>query len=108
MATLLQKLQHKLHEQGKRRTASSDHQSPLLSSITRTHRMQSPPVAIAPNDPIVPYFLSNPGTVEIDKLHLDSPVLRALQSEGIKMVVPMITQGQLVGLLNLGPRLSEQ
>jgi serine phosphatase RsbU (regulator of sigma subunit) len=70
--------------------------------------MQSPPVAVAPNDPIVPYFLSNPGAVEIDKLHLDSPVLRALQSEGIKVVVPMITQGKLLGLLNLGPRLSEQ
>jgi serine phosphatase RsbU (regulator of sigma subunit) len=111
MATLLQKLQHKLHEQGKRRAASSArtaHQRPLLSSMARTRWMQSPPVAIAPNDPIVPYFLSNPGTAEIDKLHLDSPVLHALQSEGIKMVVPMITQGQLVGLLNLGPRLSEQ
>ena len=111
MATLLQKLQQKLHEQGKRHAASiarAAHRSPQSSGTARTHRMQSPPVAVAPNDPIVPYFLSNPGAVEIDKLHLDSPVLRALQSEGIKVVVPMITQGQLLGLLNLGPRLSEQ
>lgn len=111
MATLLQKLQHKLHEQGKRHAASiarAAHQSPPLSGTARTHRVQSPPVAVAPNDPIVPYFLSNSGAVEIDKLHLDSPVLRALQSEGVKVVVPMIAQGKLVGLLNLGPRLSEQ
>ena len=111
MATLLQKLQQKLHEQGKRHAASiarAAHRSPQSSGTARTHRMQSPPVAVAPNDPIVPYFLSNPGAVEIDKLHLDSPVLRALQSEGIKVVVPMITQGKLLGLLNLGPRLSEQ
>ena len=111
MATLLQKLQHKLHEQSKRHAASigrAAQQSPQLSGTARTHRMQSPPVTVAPNDPIVPYFLSNPGAVEIDKLHLDSPVLRALQSEGIKVVVPMITQGKLLGLLNLGPRLSEQ
>src|SRR5436305_14846793 len=111
MATLLQKLQHKLHEQGKRDAASiarAAHQSSQLSSTARTHLMQSPPVAVAPNDPIVPYFLNNSGAVEINKLHLDSPVLRALQSEGVKVVVPMIAQGKLVGLLNLGPRLSEQ
>jgi serine phosphatase RsbU (regulator of sigma subunit)/anti-sigma regulatory factor (Ser/Thr protein kinase) len=63
---------------------------------------------IAPNDPVVAYFQSMPGAVEIDRLQLDSPALRALKAAGVKMVMPLVSQGELVGLLNLGPRLSEQ
>jgi serine phosphatase RsbU (regulator of sigma subunit)/anti-sigma regulatory factor (Ser/Thr protein kinase) len=63
---------------------------------------------IAPNDPIVAYFLSDPGAIEVDKLHLDSPALLAMKAAGVKLAVPLVSQGELVGLLNLGPRLSEQ
>jgi serine phosphatase RsbU (regulator of sigma subunit)/anti-sigma regulatory factor (Ser/Thr protein kinase) len=63
---------------------------------------------IAPNDPIVAYFLSAPGTLEVDKLHLDSPALQAMKNAGVKLAIPLVSQGELVGLLNLGPRLSEQ
>jgi serine phosphatase RsbU (regulator of sigma subunit)/anti-sigma regulatory factor (Ser/Thr protein kinase) len=73
-----------------------------------SRQMASPAVDIAPNDPIVAYFLSAPGAVEIDKLHLESPALRALRAAGVKLVVPLVSQGELVGLLNLGPHLSEQ
>jgi GAF domain-containing protein len=73
-----------------------------------SRQMASPAVDIAPNDPIVAYFLSAPGAVEIDKLHLESPSLRALRAAGVKLVVPLVSQGELVGLLNLGPHLSEQ
>jgi serine phosphatase RsbU (regulator of sigma subunit)/anti-sigma regulatory factor (Ser/Thr protein kinase) len=65
-------------------------------------------VDIAPNDPIVAYFLSAPGVVEIDKLEMDSPALSALKAAGVKIAVPLVGQGDLVGLLSLGPRLSEQ
>ncbi len=34
---------------------------------------------IAPNDPLVAYFRSSPGVVEIDKLHLDSPMVGELR-----------------------------
>lgn len=67
-----------------------------------------PPVDIAPNDPIVAYFLSAPGAVELDSLKLDSPALRGLLAAGVKLVIPLVSQGELVGLLNLGPRLSQQ
>jgi serine phosphatase RsbU (regulator of sigma subunit) len=63
---------------------------------------------IAPNDPIVAYFASASGVVEIEKLDLDSPALRAMKAADIKMVVPLVSQGELIGLLNLGPRLSQQ
>src|ERR687890_811430 len=67
-----------------------------------------PEVEIAPNDPIVAYFASASGVVEIDKLDLDSPALRAMKEAEIKVVVPLVSQGELIGLLNLGPRLSQQ
>lgn len=71
-------------------------------------RQVTPPIDIAPDDPIVAYFLSAPGAVEVDKLHLDSPALQALRAAGVKLAIPLVSQGELVGLLNLGPRLSEQ
>ncbi len=63
---------------------------------------------ISPNDPIVPYFQSAPGAVELRNLELDSPALEQMRAQGITMVVPLVTQGELIGLLNLGPRLSDQ
>jgi len=64
--------------------------------------------SIAPDDPILAYFQSSPGPVEIDKLKLDSPALEALREAGVKLAVPLVSQGELIGVLNLGPRLSEQ
>jgi serine phosphatase RsbU (regulator of sigma subunit) len=54
------------------------------------------------------YFLSTPGIVEIEHLHLNSSMLQSLKDTGIRLSVPLISQGELVGLLNLGPRRSEQ
>lgn len=59
-------------------------------------------------DPVIRYFQSAPGVVEIDKLDFDSPTLRTLKAAGVKLTVPLVSQGELIGLLNLGPRLSEQ
>src|SRR5215211_2377891 len=68
----------------------------------------APELEIASNDPIVAYFASASGVVEIDKLDLDSPALKAMKAAQIKVVVPLVSQGELIGLLNLGPRLSQQ
>jgi serine phosphatase RsbU (regulator of sigma subunit)/anti-sigma regulatory factor (Ser/Thr protein kinase) len=70
--------------------------------------LDAPPVDIAPNDPIVAYFQSAPGAVDVEELELDSPALEGLRAAGVKLVVPLVSQGELIGLLNLGPRLSEQ
>src|SRR4051794_24349944 len=67
-----------------------------------------PAVEISPNDPIVAYFQSAPGAVALDGLELDSPALDALRAAGVRLAVPLVSQGELVGLLNLGPRLSDQ
>lgn len=65
-------------------------------------------VGIEPDDPLVAYFQSSPGPVEIDKLKLDSSALAGLRAAGVQLAVPLVSQGELIGVLNLGPRLSEQ
>ncbi len=71
-------------------------------------QLELPPIEISANDPIVAYFQSAPGAVDLDGLELDSPALVALREAGVKLAVPLVSQGELVGLLNLGPRLSDQ
>jgi serine phosphatase RsbU (regulator of sigma subunit)/anti-sigma regulatory factor (Ser/Thr protein kinase) len=103
MATLLQRLRV-------RRGALAKRESEVIHihEAGQMQQMTPPPMDIAPNDPIVAYFLSAPGTVEVDKLHLDSPALQAMKDAGVKLAIPLVSQGELVGLLNLGPRMSEQ
>ena len=103
MATLLQRLRMRRVGLGKRES-----QMIQIREVDHFRQMMPPPMDIAPNDPIVAYFLSAPGTIEVDKLHLDSPALQAMKNAGVKLAIPLVSQGELVGLLNLGPRLSEQ
>jgi serine phosphatase RsbU (regulator of sigma subunit) len=86
---------------------------PIVEAPTHHEQQQeeeepAPQLEIAPNDPIVAYFASASGVVEIDKLDLHSPALKAMKAKQIKVVVPLVSQGELIGLLNLGPRLSQQ
>ena len=103
MATLRQRFQQVWIRWPKRQTKVI-----ALPQENQPQQMVVPPLDIAPNDPIVGYFLSSPGPVEVDKLHLDSPALQAMKVAGVKLTIPLMSQGELVGLLNLGPRLSEQ
>ena len=77
-------------------------------SPARVIQTQMPQMDLAPNDPLLVYLLSGTEVVEIDKLEMDSPGLRTLKQAGVKIAVPLISQGELIGLLNLGPRRSEQ
>ena len=103
MATILQRLRI-------RRGGSAKRESEVIQirNVDQNQQMMLPPMDIAPNDPIVAYFLSAPGAIEVDKLHLASPALQAMKDAGVKLAIPLVSQGELVGLLNLGPRLSEQ
>ena len=87
---------------GRRENAAAP--APVLSRP----RAAAPAIDIAPDDPLIAYFQNAPGAVEIEKLDLDSPALRALKASGVKLAVALVSQGELIGLLNLGPRLSEQ
>ncbi len=104
MATLFQRFQQMRLGRAKRESEAV--QQPV--TVSRSRKIETISLDIAPHDPLVVYFLSAPGAVELDKLHMDSPALKALQAAAVKVVIPLVSQGELVGLLNLGPRLSEQ
>ena len=46
--------------------------------------------------------------VDVERLELDSPALAELRAAGVRVIVPLVAQGELVGALYLGPRLSDQ
>jgi PAS domain S-box-containing protein len=71
-------------------------------------QVAAPGLEIAPNDPILAHLANASGVVEVHKLELDSPALRTMKASGVRLVVPLVSQGELIGLLNLGPRLSQQ
>ena len=81
------------------------------AAVTMTPAMNEQPgvtVDIPETDPLFAYLQSAPGPVDLSKLELASPALEELRVAGVALVVPLVTQGELIGTLNLGPRLSEQ
>jgi serine phosphatase RsbU (regulator of sigma subunit)/anti-sigma regulatory factor (Ser/Thr protein kinase) len=66
------------------------------------------PVDIGPNDPLLAYLQSASGAVDVEHLELDSPALAELRAAGVKLAVPLVSQGELIGALYLGPRRSQQ
>src|ERR1035437_6919709 len=67
-----------------------------------------PAIVIAPNDRLFAYLQSASGVVDAERLELDSPALAEIRASGIRIVVPLVAQGELIGALYLGPRLSDQ
>jgi serine phosphatase RsbU (regulator of sigma subunit)/anti-sigma regulatory factor (Ser/Thr protein kinase) len=81
---------------------------PSSPDLTAADLPVVPTVEIAPNDPLVTYLQSAGGAIEIEKLELESPAVDALKQAGVSLVVPLVSGGELIGTLNLGPRLSDQ
>jgi serine phosphatase RsbU (regulator of sigma subunit)/anti-sigma regulatory factor (Ser/Thr protein kinase) len=92
----------------RRRRAAAPADSAVQAATAPIGTPEQPPVEIRPNDPLLAYFQSASEAVDIDALELDSPALRELKAAGVKLAVPLVSQGELIGVLNLGPRLSEQ
>jgi serine phosphatase RsbU (regulator of sigma subunit)/anti-sigma regulatory factor (Ser/Thr protein kinase) len=65
-------------------------------------------IDIPETDPLFAYLQAAPAPVDLTHLELASPALDQLRAAGVALVVPLVTQGELIGTLNLGPRLSEQ
>jgi serine phosphatase RsbU (regulator of sigma subunit)/anti-sigma regulatory factor (Ser/Thr protein kinase) len=94
-------------------TARSGRFSPGRWRRSRPAELPSTPgeqadVALSPDDPLLEYLAGIAEPVLVDRIPLDSPGVRALRQAGISLVVPLVTSGELVGLLNLGPRRSER
>jgi serine phosphatase RsbU (regulator of sigma subunit)/anti-sigma regulatory factor (Ser/Thr protein kinase) len=82
--------------------------TPAIEVRPRPTDDRSIAVDIAESDPLLAYLQAASGPVEIARLELDSPAVRAMREAGVALVVPLVSQGELIGTLNLGPRLSEQ
>ena len=67
-----------------------------------------PPIPIPPDDPLTHYLLLASGVVDLDQVQLASPALQLLRAAGVKLTIPLIHQGELLGALHLGPRMSQQ
>ncbi len=67
-----------------------------------------PAPELAPDDPLIAYLRHRPGATAISDIEVDSPALSALRASGAALVVPLLSQGELIGLLNLGPRRDRQ
>ncbi len=65
-------------------------------------------IALGSEDPLLEYLAGVAEPVLVDRIPLDSPGVRALRDAGVSLVVPLVTSGELVGLLSLGPRRSER
>src|SRR5205085_8557091 len=83
---------------------------PAAGDLAVTQDQQEPvalpeqaPVEIAPNDPLLAYLQAAGGAVDVGALELDSPALRELKAAGVRLAVPLVSQGELIGVLSLGP-----
>jgi len=90
---------------------SSDVAPPLAGSaraVAAAPAVTAPAVEIAPTDPLFAYLQAASGVVDAERLELDSPALTELRAAHIRAIVPLVAQGELIGALYLGPRLSDQ
>ncbi len=92
-------------------TSATDTASALNAGVTPSApitQINTPDLDITPHDPLLVYVQQHSGVLDVSQLKLDSPALTAMRQADIKLVVPLVSQGELIGLINLGTRLSEQ
>lgn len=63
---------------------------------------------IAPTDPLLAYLHNSNGALDLSRLSLDSPALAEMRAAGVAIIAPLFSQGELIGVINLGERRSEQ
>ena len=63
-------------------------------------------ITVESDDSILAYALAHPGLVEIERLQLASPVVKYLRAHMTELALLLVSQGELIGLLALGPHLN--
>ena len=77
----------------------AEREAPEVPAACQPKRAEALAVDIAPNDSIIPYLESADGSVDVQKLELDSPAVRALRESGVRLVVPLRSDGELIGFI---------
>src|SRR5579883_3278732 len=62
-------------------------------------------VSVADDDPLLTYLLQHPEATKLNRLLLESPLLQDIKGRKVELLVPLASQGELIGLLLLGLRL---
>lgn len=62
-------------------------------------------VNLADDAPFISYLRRHLGLTEMDRLQLNDPIMQKLKSQRAQLLFPLASQGELIGLLILGPDL---
>ena len=81
-------------------------ETPERPAVTQTQEIDA--VEIPPGDSLETVLLSAGGPVELAGVEVESETISRLRDQGVELVVPLIGQGELLGALYLGQRLSDQ
>ena len=83
--------------------------SPSFASIDLTHdKNYSSSGTSSTPDPLDDYLLKLNRVTTLDDIDLDSPALKRYLESGVRILIPLICQEELVGTVSMGPRLSGQ
>jgi len=64
--------------------------------------------AISPSDPLWDHLRQTKEVVHLDELTLETPGLESLRAEGARLLIPLVSQDEIIGILYLGQRQSGQ
>ncbi len=91
-----------------RRRKTEETQVEAVEATLRPSTRLIEAVPIPPGDPLETVLLSTGEPLELSSLDLESEALQTMRDQGVELIVPLIGQGELLGALYLGPRLSDQ
>ncbi|HKD75165.1 MAG TPA: GAF domain-containing protein [Ktedonobacterales bacterium] len=77
----------------------------VTSRQKRGDMQQAKEVPVGDDDPFIAHALHHLGAVDISRLPQESSLVQGWRAQGIEMVLPLATQGDLIGLLVLSMRL---
>jgi serine phosphatase RsbU (regulator of sigma subunit)/anti-sigma regulatory factor (Ser/Thr protein kinase) len=84
-------------------------ESPAQAVTAPVNRaVTAPAIPIPPHDPLYAVCIKARGTVELETLKIESPTLQQMRTEGVHLILPLVNQGEIVGMLQLGNRMSDQ
>jgi serine phosphatase RsbU (regulator of sigma subunit) len=84
-----------------RSTAQQEH---AAISQARTEEV----IEVPRDDALAVSMVETGGVLAVDQLFWDSPLEQAVRAAGTVITLPLVNRGELIGLLNLGPRKSGQ
>jgi serine phosphatase RsbU (regulator of sigma subunit) len=59
---------------------------------------------IEEHDPLRSLLLDAQDALYVSRVNLDSPALEQLRQDRVELTIPLVNQGELIGVINLGPR----